>query len=78
MLRALLCEHSHTSCPTPLPCDQVAFLDEADSEQYGPTQYSVCMRGRDITDVHQLPHLDDQAIYELYRIRLPYNKFSSR
>lgn len=33
------------------------------------------MQGRDFEDLNQLPHLEDQPVYEQYRVRLPVNKW---
>ncbi len=35
-------------------------------------------QGRDPEDLNQLPHLEDQPVYEVYRVRLPQNKYSVR
>ncbi|KAG1659988.1 hypothetical protein FOA52_009662 [Chlamydomonas sp. UWO 241] len=61
---------------------KAAFLDVAETST-GPTEYSVCIRGRNRSDYNRvnLPAhvMDDQgAVYETYRVRLPVNRFSTR
>ncbi|KAG2500666.1 hypothetical protein HYH03_001432 [Edaphochlamys debaryana] len=63
---------------------KVAFLDHAEMDK-GPTGFSVMARGRDLNDPAQLAALqamgiqeDDNGVIEVYRVRLPHNKYSGR
>lgn len=59
---------------------KAAFLDTAETE-HGMTQYSVCLKGRVPDSIEPIPvHVidDDQPVFELYRVRLPLNRYSSR
>ena len=60
---------------------KVAFLDQGDVGG-GPLQYSVMARGRDMQDPQQLSEFtagdQDSKIVEVYRVRLPVNKYSAR
>ncbi|GLI69231.1 hypothetical protein VaNZ11_013721 [Volvox africanus] len=61
------------------PTLKVAYLDDAvDQERYGPTQYSVLIRNRKVSDPVVDPTRPFSKIAEAYRIRLPYNKYSHR
>lgn len=42
----------------------------------GITEFSVCMKGHDPEDLSSL--MLDQPVYELYRLRLPPNRYSGR
>lgn len=60
---------------------KVAFLDQGDVGN-GLVQYSVMARGRDMQDAAQLSEYtagdQDSKIMEVYRVRLPVNKYSAR
>ncbi|KAL6746905.1 1,3-beta-glucan synthase component-domain-containing protein [Haematococcus lacustris] len=59
-------------------CLKAAFLEKAEVDGMGTVEFSVLIKGRDPEDLNQLPHLDDQPVYEQYRVRLPQNRYSSR
>lgn len=43
-------------------------------EGLGKTEYSVCMRGRDKDNLNDMPYMEEQPVYEIYRVRLPFNR----
>lgn len=59
---------------------KAAFLDTAPTDN-GPTQYSVCIKGRVPGSIEPIPvHVvdEDQPVFEVYRVRLPLNRYSGR
>jgi 1,3-beta-glucan synthase len=59
---------------------KAAFIDNASTEN-GLTQFSVCIRGLNPNDeVFPMPsYIDDELqVYEIYRVRLPINRYSQR
>jgi len=43
-------------------------------EGLGKTEYSVCQCGRDKDDPNNMVYIQEQPVYELYRVRLPFNR----
>ena len=68
------CTHSIYNSQCTMHNAQAAYLEQAEVEGLGRTEYSVCMRGRDHQDVNQLPFIDSQPVVQLYRVRLPFNR----
>uniref|UniRef100_A0A6S8NKA7 1,3-beta-glucan synthase n=1 Tax=Dunaliella tertiolecta TaxID=3047 RepID=A0A6S8NKA7_DUNTE len=59
-------------------CLKAAYLEQAEVEGLGKTEYSVCMRGRDKDNLNDMPYMEEQPVYEIYRVRLPFNRYSTR
>jgi hypothetical protein len=53
---------------------QLRDLETLEMEGLGKTEFSVCIRGRDASEVNHLPFMEEQPVYELYRVRLPFNR----
>ncbi len=56
---------------------QAAYLEQAEVEGLGKTEYSVCMRGRDRDNPNDMIFMEEQPVYEVYRVRLPFNRWGA-
>jgi hypothetical protein len=43
-----------------------------------PLAWCSHFQGRDPNDINELPNIEEQPVYEIYRIRHPTNKYSTR